>query len=337
MSYRFLASLSALAVLIAASAPAQTAKSAAKNKNWSVPRAADGHPDLQGIWTNATLTPMERPAQFAGKKTLTDAEATAYEQHDLKSNDIDNPEAPLLARAGSADTGGYNNLFIDRGSQLARVDGLKRTSLIIDPDDGKVPPMTPSAQARLAKMMKRGFDSYNDVTDRPLSERCIIGFGSTSGPPMMPVLYNNTYEIVQTKDAVMILVEMVHDVRVIRMNGTHKPANIRTLMGDSVGHWEGDTLVVDTTNFRAENTFRGASENQHIIERFQRAGPDTILYRVTVDDPSTYTKTYTMEFPFNATPGPIFEYACHEGNYAMPDILGGARKLEKEGRPDITH
>jgi hypothetical protein len=130
---------------------------------------------------------------------------------------------------------------------------------------------------------------------------------------------------------------MVHDVRVIRINGTHKPSNMRSLMGDSVGHWEGDTLVVDTTNFKAENTFRGASENQHIIERFQRVGPDTILYRATVDDPSTYTKQYTMEFPFNATAGPIFEYACHEGNYAMPDILGGARLLEKEGRKNVTH
>ncbi|MBZ5610173.1 MAG: hypothetical protein LAP38_18075 [Acidobacteriia bacterium] len=337
MSYRFLASAAALAALIAAPLPAQTAKPAAKSKNWTVPRTADGHPDLQGIWSNATLTPMERPAQFAGKKTLTDAEATNYEQHDLKTNDIDNPEAPLLARAGSADTGGYNNLFIDRGSQLARVDGLKRTSLVIDPEDGKVPPITEAARTRNAALMRRGFDRYDDVKDRPLSERCIIGFGSTSGPPMMPVLYNNTYEIVQTKDAVMILVEMVHDVRVIRMNGTHKPANIRELMGDSIGHWEGDTLVVDTTNFRADNTFRGASENQHIIERFQRVGADTILYRATVDDPSTYTRQWTMEFPFLSTPGPIFEYACHEGNYAMPDILGGARKLEKEGRKDITH
>ncbi len=336
MSYRFFACLSVFSVLIAAPLAAQTAKPAAKTKNWTVPRTADGHPDLQGIWTNATLTPVERPAQFAGKKTLTDAEATAYEQHDLKSNDIDNPEAPLLARAGSADTGGYNNLFIDRGSQLARVDGLKRTSLIIDPEDGKVPPMTKEAQARFAALMKRGFDTYDDVKDRPLSERCIIGFGSTSGPPMMPVLYNNTYQIVQTKDAVMILVEMVHDVRVIRLNSTHKPSNVRTLLGDSIGHWEGDTLVVDTTNFRADNTFRGASENLHVIERFQRAGADTILYRATIDDPATFTKQWTMEYPFLATPGPIFEYACHEGNYAMPDILGGARKLEKEGRPNIT-
>ena len=135
----------------------------------------------------------------------------------------------------------------------------------------------------------------------------------------------------------MILVEMVHDVRVIRINGTHRPSSVRTLLGDSIGHWEGDTLVVDTTNFLAENTFHGASENMHVIEHFRRVDPETILYRATIDDPATFTKEWTMEFPFRATAGPVYEYACHEGNYAMPDILGGARKLEKEGRKDITH
>jgi len=317
-----------VSVLLAAVLAGQTPNT--KSKTWTVPRAGDGHPDLQGIWTNVTLTPMQRPAQFADKKTLTDAEAAAYEKKDLEVNNIDNPEAPLLARAGSAETGGYNNLFIDRGSQLARVDGVKRTSLIIDPPDGKIPPLTAEARERNAALMKRGFDRYDTVKDRPLAERCILGFGSTSGPPMMPVLYNNTYQIVQNKDTVMILIEMVHDVRVIRMNGTHKPASVRQWLGDSIGHWEGDTLVVDTTNFTDQTRFAGTGENLHVIERFQRAGADSILYKVTIDDPSTFTKQWTMEFPFVASPGPIFEYACHEGNYAMPDILGGARKLEGE-------
>jgi len=315
-------------MLLAAVLAGQTPNT--KSKTWTVPRAGDGHADLQGIWTNVTLTPMQRPAQFADKKTVTDAEAAAYEKKDLEANNIDNPEAPLLARTGSGETGGYNNLFIDRGSQLARVDGVKRTSLIIDPPDGKIPPITAAARERNAALMRRGFDRYDTVKDRPLSERCIIGFGSTSGPPMMPVLYNNTYQIVQTKDTVMILVEMVHDVRVIRMNGTHKPASVRQWLGDSIGHWEGDTLVVDTTNFTDQTRFAGTGENLHVIERFQRAGADTILYKVTIDDPSTFTKQWTMEFPFVASQGPIFEYACHEGNYAMPDILGGARKLEGE-------
>jgi len=317
MSSRFLVTLGLLSVILTAPLIAQSKKAPL--------RTADGHPDLQGTWTNATLTPMERPAEFSGKAILSDAEARAYEKKDLEVNNIDNPEAPLLARAGSAETGGYNNLFIDRGSELARVDGVKRTSLIIDPPDGKVPPLT--EQARQSR--GRGLDRYDRVEDRPLAERCILGFGSTSGPPMLPVLYNNNYQIVQTPDAVMILVEMVHDVRIIRMNGTHLPANVRQWLGDSIGHWDGDTLVVDTTNFTDKTRFRGSSENLHVIERFKRIDTGTILYRVTIDDPSTYTKQWTLEYPFRATAGPVFEYACHEGNYAMPDILGGARKAEK--------
>jgi hypothetical protein len=326
MNCRFLASSAAVAALLIVPLGAQTAKP----KSSAIPRA-DGHPDLSGIWTNATVTPMERPAQFASKPTLTDAEAAPFEQaltQDLKDED-GKSDGPLLRAAGSSGTGGYNALFIDRGSQLDRIDGVKRSSLIIDPPDGKRPPMTDAARARMAKEM-RNFNNYDDVKNRPFSERCIIGFGSTSGPPMMPVLYNNTYEFVQTKDNLMILVEMVHDVRVIRMNGTHVPSNVHTLLGDSIGHWEGDTLVVDTTNFRQESAFYGASENLHVVERFQRINADTILYRVTIDDPSTYTKPWTMEFPFNATKGPVYEYACHEGNYAMTDIMGGARKMESQ-------
>ncbi|HYK18143.1 MAG TPA: hypothetical protein VEV37_08980 [Bryobacteraceae bacterium] len=330
MSYKFL--MSALAVpaaaiaLLAVPAAAQTAKS----KSSAVPRI-DGHPDLSGIWTNATVTPMERPAQFAGKPTLTDAEAEVFENaltQDLKDED-GKSDGPLIRAAGSSGTGGYNALFIDRGSQMDRIDGVKRSSLIVDPPDGKIPPVTDAAKARRAKEM-RNFFNYDDVKNRPLSERCIIGFGSTSGPPMMPVLYNNTYEFVQTKDNIMILVEMVHDIRVIRMNGTHPPSNVRTLLGDSIGHWDGDTLVVDTTNFRPDASFMGASENLHVIERFERNNSDTILYKVIIDDPSTFSKQWTMEFPFNATKGPVYEYACHEGNYAMTDIMGGAREMEKK-------
>src|ERR1700682_6134847 len=193
---------------------------------------------------------MERPKDLAGKATLTDAEAAAYEKanaEELQKQDGQS-DGPLIAAAGSSGTGGYNVLFVDRGTELARVDGVKRTSLVVDPPDGKVPPMTDEARKRIAGMM-RNFNRYDSIKERPLSERCIIGFGSTSGPPMLPVLYNNNYQIVQTADALMILVEMVHDSRVIRINGTHKPANIRQLLGDSIGHWEGDSLVVDTTNF----------------------------------------------------------------------------------------
>jgi hypothetical protein len=301
-----------------------------KTKPWTMPRTPDGHPDLQGIWTNATLTPMERPAAFAAKSTLSDAEAKAYEKQDLEASNIDQKGSTLLRQTGDVETGGYNNLFIDRGSELARVDGVKRTALIVDPTDGHAPPISEKArQARQAARGGGGFGGrYDSVKDRPLAERCIVGFGSTSGPPMMPALYNSEYQIVQTPDRIMILVEMVHDTRVIRMNATHLPSSIRPWLGDSIGHWEGDTLVVETTNFNGRTRFRGTSENLKVIERFQRVDAGTILYRATIDDPDTYTKPWTMEFPFLSSPGPVFEYACHEGNYAMPDILGGARKLE---------
>jgi hypothetical protein len=329
MSGRFLACLSALALVIAAPLPGQTQLAGAKARPRAIPRTPDGHPDLQGIWTNATITPLERPAALAGKATLSDAEALAYEKRDAEElAKVDGQsDGPLLAAAGSSGTGAYNVLFIDRGSELARVNGQKRTSLIVDPPDGKVPPLTDEAKARNARRLGSRFDS---VKDRPLAERCLLGFGSTSGPPMLPVLYNNNYQIVQTPDFVMILVEMVHDARIIRMNGTHPPSNVRQWLGDSIGHWEGDTLVVDTTNFTDQTRFRGSSENLRVIERFTRVDDHTILYRATIDDPSTFVRQWTLEYPFVATTGPIFEYACHEGNYALTDILGGARRSDAD-------
>ena len=322
MSNGFLASTAATVFLVAASLQAQTK---------SIPKTPDGHPDLQGIWTNATITPLERPKPFASKPTLTDAEAVAFEKQQAQDlQDVDGKSVhPLLAAAGSNGTGGYNVLFIDRGTELARVDGVKRTSLIIQPSDGRMPPLTAEGRKRAGEEM-RSYISFENVKERPLSERCLLGFGSTSGPPMLPVLYNNNYQIVQTPDTIMILVEMVHDVRVIRMNQKHVPPDVRKWLGDSVGHWEGDGLVVDTTNFNSHVHFYGSSENLHVIERFQRVDASTILYRATIDDPTTFTKQFTLEYPFLSTPGPIYEYACHEGNYSMQDILGGARKIESE-------
>lgn len=321
MWYRFFVNLGALSVLLVAPSLAQNSS--------GVPRTPDGHPDLQGTWTNATITPLERPAMLAGKATLTDAEA-----HELETKSADElaavdgkSEGPLLEAAGSSGTGGYNVLFIDRGTEFARVNGVKRTSLIVDPPDGKVPPLTAAARRPTSSQYGGRFDS---VKDRPLSERCLLGFGSTSGPPMLPVLYNNNYQIVQTPDHVMILVEMVHDARIIRMNGTHASPDVRLWLGDSVGHWEGDTLVADTTNFTNKTRFRGSTENLHVVERFTRTDAGTILYRATIDDPAAFTRPWTIEYPFLATRGPIYEYACHEGNYSLTDILGGARKKEAE-------
>jgi len=321
MTHRTLVSL---AVLAAFSAVALSAQNKAASSKSNVPRSADGHPSLDGIWSNATRTPLERPAEFAGKATLTDAEAKEWEQKEHQAwQELDGTsEGPLHKTKGSEGTGAYNVLFYDMGNGLARVDGVKRTSMIIDPPDGKIPPMVPAARGRLA----RRADGVNDVKDRGLSERCIIT--SMAGPPMLPTLYNNNYQIVQTPDAVMILVEEIHDVRIVHMNAQHKPDNVRQWTGDSIGHWDGDTLVVETTNFTPQTRFRGSSKDLKVIERFTRVDANTILYKATLEDPATWTRPWTLELPFIAQKGPIYEYACHEGNYAIEDILSGARKIE---------
>jgi hypothetical protein len=311
-------------VVITLSGPLEAQVRPAGRGATAIPRTPDGHPDLQGVWTNATITRMERPPEFAGKATVTDAEAKAYEEKDNATSSLDTSVDSSFNRAtGGPGVGAYNNLFTDRGSELARVDGLKRTSLIVDPQDGRIPP-------RLTPVPPSNFigGSFDDVTRRPLAERCIIGQASSTGPPMMPALYDNFYQIVQTPEYVMILVEMIHDPRIIRMNGTHPSENIRQLVGDSIGHWEGDTLVVETTNFDPRTAFARTSGQLKVIERFRRVDAATILYRATIDDPTTFAKPWTMEFPFVATPGPVYEYACHEGNYALEDILGGARRTE---------
>jgi hypothetical protein len=310
--------------------PGKAAPQAKQVPGKAIPRTPDGHPDLQGTWNFATLTPLQRAAEFAGKPTLNDAEARAFESKDLEVNTLDSSvDSSFNKQTGGPGVGAYNNVFVDRGSQLARVDGVKRTSLIVDPAVGKIPELTAEAKQRNAARARTG-NSFDSVQDRPLSERCIIGFGSTAGPPMLPVLYNNLHQIVQTPDAVMIMSEMVHEIRIIRMNATHAPATVRQWLGDSIGHWEGDTLVVDTVNFTDKTKFQGASPDLHVIERFQRADANTILYRATIDDPATFMKQWTVEFPFVATKEPVYEYACAEGNYALTDILNGARKQDEE-------
>ncbi|HYA16049.1 MAG TPA: hypothetical protein VEF06_01215 [Bryobacteraceae bacterium] len=317
------------AILSIALAVTSAAQTPAPSK--AIPRTPDGHPDLQGIWTNATMTPLERPPQFAGKATLTDEEALAFEKQAIANIDADRRGRDVeqdLACAAAADPPP------ECGWHLARVHGAKRTSLIIDPPDGRVPPFRAEARQQAALRMQP-FNRFDSIEDRPLPERCLVGFGTGAGPPMMPGYYNNNYQIVQTPDYVMILAEMVHDVRIIRIGGTHGqnhlPPSVRQWFGDSVGHWEGDTLVVDTTNFSGKTPFHGSSANLHVIERFTRTGEKTFLYTATIDDPETFSRPWTLQYPFLATPGPIFEDACHEGNlYTVIDILGGARKAESQ-------
>jgi hypothetical protein len=303
-------------------------------------RTRDGHSDLQGVWNAATITPLERPAEFAGKALITEAEAAAYAQQFLESNSLDRRDGgPERDRSRA-----YPNLFVDRGTALARIDNRFQTSLVVDPADGRIPPLTAEGQRRAKEDAafraassdaaesagNSSLDAYADPELRPLAERCLLSFGSSSGPPSLPVLYNNYKQIVQTRDYVMILYEMDHDIRIIPFDRPHAPSHIRKWFGDSVAHWEGDTLVIDTTNFTDKTRFRGSTANLHIVERLKRVDADTILYRFTVDDPATWTKPWTGEYPWVATSDPLYEYACHEGNYAFGDILRGARLLERE-------
>ena len=306
----------------------------AQQPQWRAPRTADGHPDLQGVWTSATITPLERPDEFGGRRALTVEETARLENAEasLVSNSArpTDLEKPLPGDCKDFGRGcGYNNFWLDRGLQVVTIDGEKRTSLLIDPPDGKLPPLTAERRQYMAGRAQQMRQNYDGPEARPLGERCLLAFGSSSGPPMLPVLYNNHYQIVQSKDAIMILVEMVHDARVVRLGGTHVASNVRKWMGDSIGHWEGDTLVVETTNFTDYESFRGTTRSARVIERFTRVAPDKIHYRFTIEDPQAFTRSFTGELPFHRTDDPIYEYACHEGNYALRGILAGAREQEK--------
>ena len=321
----------AIAVLLQGFVVAVHAQSAQSNvpKNWKPARTSEGTPDLQGIWTSATLTRLERPDEFGDRLTLTEAEVDKIEH--AESQYVANAAKPTDLSKEQSKCGvnlefgcGYNNFWIDRGSKVIEINGQKRASLLIDPPNGKLPPLVASRRGELAKNRRGRYDGPEALT---LAERCLLSFGSSSGPPMLPVLYNNHYQIVQTKDNVMIQVEMVHDARVVRMGGKH--SGVRKWMGDSVGRWDGDTLVVETTNFNEQQTFRGSTPTMKVTERFTRVAPDTIVYRFTVDDAKAFTKPFTGEMPFYLTNEQIYEYACHEGNYALPGILQGGRVNDK--------
>ena len=344
--------------------PAIQTTAARPAKPWTMPRLPDGHPDLQGLYDVATMTPLERPAGLGERLILTKEEAAALEQYEQQrqakndaplKGDRDAPPVggenttpksflEVLEKAGGGAVGGYNNFWLAGGMNIITVNGEKRSSIIVDPPDGKVPPMKPEARRRNQAFLAGAVapdasesaaagppGAYDGPELRPLAERCLLGFGSTSGPPSLPnYFYNNMKQIVQTPTSVMILNEMVHDARVVRMGGTHLPKTIRKWMGDSIGFWDGDTLVIDTTNFTTKTQFRGSSDKLHVIERITRTGPSTLLYRFTIEDPDTWDRTWTGEYPWVGTKENLYEYACHEGNYALGGMLRGARQKEKE-------
>ncbi len=292
-------------------------KTTAQAGVWNPPRTPWGEPDLQGIWDFATVTPMERPSDLAGKEVLT-AEEVADVEGKAAQRRVDRPPRP-------GDTGSYNQFWFDSGTKVI---ATKRTSLVVDPPDGRIPPLTPEARKRAearAATAKRLAGGPEDLT---VADRCLLGFNA--GPPMAPGAYNNNVQLFQTPGYVVLLNEMIHDARVIPLDGRpHLAPNIRQWMGDSRGRWEGNTLVVDTTNFRDLTNFRGATASLHVVERFTRVDAGTLLYEFTVEDPATWTRPWSAAVPMTETEGPIFEYACHEGNYAMFNILSGARALEK--------
>ena len=343
-------------MVFVASAAAQS------SKNWVAPRTADGAPDLQGNWSNETQTPLERMGKYG--QTLTEEQAAALEKRALDVEEFrdrpSDPNAPAPAKGGGDElsppgektfveqiaeaaggaVGGYNGFWLDPGNKVIRIDGVARSSIIVDPPNGRIPPLTAEGKQRIAERMAsmRKYSQYDHPELASLSDRCIISFGSNAGPPMLPnYFYNNNYTIVQTKDHVMIMTEMNHDARIIRLGAQkHAPPQVRPWFGDSIGRWEGDTLVVETTNIHPTQLsqtsplwpYRGASEKLKVTERFTRTGPDVLLYKFTLEDPSTFTAPFSGELPFNRINEMIHEYACHEGNYALPGILAGARAEE---------
>ncbi len=340
----------ALAALLSAAALAPLAhaadapKAGAAAQTYKAPRNAVGQPDLSGFWSNATLTPMTRRPQFKDRLVYTPAEVEEMEKNAEaeveEGNAPTDPNAPADVKpetranirpefaAAGGDVGGYNRGWLDPGSHVMRVNGEPRTSLITTPN-GMPPARKPGAPP--PPRFGGGMGSFDGPEVRSLGERCIMSFGRNAGPPMFPNgFYNNNYQILQTANAVIIEVEMNHDVRIIRLNDKHRTDGVRPYMGDSIGWWDGDTLVVETTNIPQAQNFMGSWQKLKVTEKFTRVGKHRLHYAFTVEDPDTWEAAWGGEYEFSPLDGRIYEYACHEGNYALPGILGGARAEERE-------
>ena len=320
-------------------------------------RAADERPDLSGTYNVATLTPLQRPKRYEGKPFITEAEAAEiaayWEAQMAEGAEASDPNRGAPDKGGTefyipgfegaaGGVGGYNTFYVELGDSNFMIDGRYPTSIITYPENGRLPAMTDHGKALAmagranrgentgtAWWLERGVGPYDDPESRPLAERCLLGFGSTAGPPALPVMYNNMKRIVQTDEHVMILNEMNHDARVVRMNAEHAPAEVRKWLGDSVGHWEGNTLVVDTTNFREDNGLFLAGRDLHVVERFTPLEDDRLLYEFTVEDPA-WVEAWSGTYVWPRSEDLVYEYACHEGNYALGGVLRGARILEEE-------
>lgn len=338
--------VSALALL--AGSPAAHAA----DKPWTAPRLSFGQPDLGDTWSNVSMTPEVRPAGFGTRAAYTLKEAESIERASQKAlaaaNEKTDPNAPAPSVGGDrpppgtrpefalagGNVGGYNSFWLDPGNAIMRVRGEPRTSILTTPD-GRVPPTLPGS--RPPPEWRGGLGSFDNPENRSLGERCIMGFGRNAGPPMLANgFYNNDYQFIQTPDAVAIIVEMNHDVRYIRLNGKHRTDDYRPWMGDSIGHWEGDTLVVETDHIPQAQAYHGSWKALKVTERFTRTAPDRLLYQFTIDDPSLWAAPWGGEYEFSPLKGQVYEYACHEGNYALRNMLAGARQEEKRAAEKLA-
>jgi len=317
-------------MVVAAIAAALPAAAQSKAPAATASRTPDGKPNLSGIYSFSTITPLQRPETFKGKAVLSDDEAESFEaaENTRQNRDLFDPVKgqPSAGYASRAEGGvlSYNEFWYERGSKLTKD---RRTSLIVDPPGGTIP-FTDVARQRVAEMRRRSDAGVGDsYTDRPLADRCIQGFNS--GPPMTPGQYNNNLQIVQVPGTVVIVNEMIHNARIIPTDG-RPHTKLRQWSGDSRGRWEGDTLVIETINFRRETSLQGSTADTTLVERLTRIDADTIKYEFTVTDSGAYTQPWTANFPMVRIPGPIFEYGCHEGNYALPNILAGMRAQEQQ-------
>lgn len=302
--------------------------------DYEPPRTPSGKPDFQGLWTNASITTLQRDSRYDYLVIPPErlAEVTAAHPQNVRQATDDNLQAGELLDGSDLAMGrGYNAFWIDPGSSFGLVKGEYRTSWVIDPPNGRIPYSEQGQQLR--GEFRARFSSNDGPEGRSLGERCLIGFGGTGGPPMLNVLYNNHYQIVQTDDYVMILVEMNQDARIIPINGEHRSSELHQWLGDSVGWWDGDTLVVETVNLHPQQAGGGQvplSDQGKVTERFTRYSDSQILYEFEVNDPVYYQQVWRGEMSFNASSDRMYEYACHEGNYGLPGILMGARREEAD-------
>jgi len=290
------------------------------------PATRDRRPNFEGIWNSATATPLERPRELKDKPFFTPEEAAQWERAYAKQNEDPPPGAKLTG------TGTYNTVYREWGTRTLKT---LRTSIITEPADGRIPPLTPAA-AEVKRRRLEGLKKFENPEDLGLQDQCLAFL--TAGPPMLPYSYNSNYQIVQTNDTVLVHAEMIHDARIIHLDGRpHAPARLRSWLGDSIGRWEGDTLVVDTTNFNDGNGFYGDAggnfgwdRNLHLIERFRLFDADTLLYQFEIDNPTAFTQRWKGELTMTRSTEPIYEYACHEGNYSLSNMLRGFRAAERK-------